>query len=206
MKFSYRIVHFFLRMLFRIFYHHKVIGLEHFPKGAALLASNHNSFIDPPLIGASAPEEVYYFAKASLFKHFFLGFLITRLNAYPVKGSPTDSSTFKVVASFLEQNKKVLIFPEGVRSFDGHLCPFKNGAAMIALRSNCPIVPVYVHGTFEVWSRSRRFPKLWGKTACIFGKPIALAPYLTMEKKEAQEKLTQDLYLAIDTLRRQYQG
>lgn len=206
MKILYKITHSLFRFIFKIFYHHKVYGLEQFPKGAALIASNHNSFLDPPLLGASCEEEVCYFARASLFDHYFLNYFITKLNAYPVKGNTTDLATFKLITSFLENEKKVLIFPEGIRSPSGELCDLKHGAAMLALRAGCPIIPAYIHGTFEIWNRFRRFPKLKGTTACVFGSPILLDSYQHLPKKEAQELITREIQSSIANLRAWYEN
>jgi 1-acyl-sn-glycerol-3-phosphate acyltransferase len=206
MKKFYKTIYILFRFIFKLFYRHKIYGLEQLPVGAALIAANHSSYLDPPLLGTSCSEEVYYFARASLFEHYFLNYFIRRLNAYPVKGNATDLATFKLIASFLENEKKVLIFPEGIRSPDGNLCDFKNGAAMLALRVNCPVIPVYIHGTFEIWSRFNRFPTLKGTTACVFGKPLYPDSYKYLAKKEAQDEMTKDVKNSIENLRTWYEA
>jgi 1-acyl-sn-glycerol-3-phosphate acyltransferase len=205
MRIFYKVLRSHLKFLFTLFYRHKVYGLEQFPEGGAIIACNHNSFIDPPLVGASCPEEVFYFARASLFEHYLLNKIITNLNAYPLKGNTDDLASFKLIASLLEKKKKVLIFPEGIRSSTGELCKFKNGVAMLALRSECPIIPVYIHGTFNIWSRFRKFPKFKGSTACIFGQPITVDAFKELTKKEAQEKITEQLRDSIQSLRLWYE-
>jgi 1-acyl-sn-glycerol-3-phosphate acyltransferase len=205
MNVLYNLVYFSFKFLFRCFYHHKIYGLEHFPNGPAVIASNHNSYLDPLLLGTSCPEEVYYFAKATLFDNPFLKYFITRLNAYPVKGSSNDLASFKLISSFLKSQNKVIIFPEGLRSVDGQLSEFKHGIAMLAFRANCPIMPVYIHGTYEAWNRSNRFPKLKGNTACVFGEPIDIEAYKHLSKKEAQERMTQDVKDSVENLRQWYE-
>lgn len=204
MKILYKTTQVLFGSFFKLFYHHKVYGLENLPEGAAIIASNHNSFLDPPMVGASCPEEVYYFARASLFDNYFLNYFIRRLNAYPIKGNTNDLASFKIIASLLKNQKKVLIFPEGVRSDKGSLSPFKHGLAMLALRADCPIIPVYLHGTFDVWSRFRKIPKFKGTTACVFGKPIYPHAYQDLPKKEAQDKITELVRASIENLRAWY--
>ncbi|MDB6081043.1 MAG: plsC [Chlamydiia bacterium] len=170
----YRLSQFCFRSFFQIFYRHQVI----FPEGvlypeAAIIAPNHVSFFDPPLMAASWPNDVHFFARKSLFKNPLLNLLISGLNAHPV-GSGNDLTSIKLACKLLEEGKKILIFPEGTRSDDGSLIPFKRGVGMLALRAKVAIIPTYIHGTFEVWPKGKRFPHLFfrGKTACIFGKPI----------------------------------
>src|ERR1700761_1988428 len=109
-----------LKTLFRIFHRHKTYGIDHYYKGGAIIAPNHTSFYDPPLIGISWPEEISFLARKSLFG-VFLGPVITKLNAYPVTGTQQDLSSIKLICSLLKQDKKVVIFPEGLRSIDGNL-------------------------------------------------------------------------------------
>lgn len=180
--------------------------MEHIPKGCALIAANHLSFLDPPLICASCPEELNYFAKASLFKNPIFGYLISKLNAHPVKGDSEDIATFKLLLNCLRNEKKVLIFPEGKRSSHGHLNEFKPGFAMVALKTHCPIIPTYLHGTYDIWNPQKKYPKLSGKTACIFGSPIDVASFAHLPKKEAQKAISEATRRAIEYLKLWYEA
>lgn len=192
----------FFNGLFKLLYRHKVYGIEHLIPGAAIIAPNHASFWDPPLIAASAPEEMTFLARASLFTP-FMSFFLSRLHVLPAKGAESLES-LKLINSLLKEEKKVVIFPEGKRTDDGHLGSFKTGIAMLALRANCPIIPVYIYGTYSIWERSRRFPRFFGRTACVFGSPISPAPYLSLPKKEAQESLAQTVRRSIEALETWY--
>ena len=185
----YKTINFFFYFLFYLLYRHKTYGQENLPDGAAIIAPNHQSYYDPPIIGFSCPEEIFYLARDSLFKRPLLGPLIRLLNAYPLSGSSLDRSSIKSIQSLLLKQKKVVIFPEGIRSSDGHLSPIKPGIALLAFRSHAPIIPVYIHGTFDIWSRHRRFPKLWGKTACVFGHPFYPDQFAHLEKKKLKRLL-----------------
>jgi 1-acyl-sn-glycerol-3-phosphate acyltransferase len=198
----------FTRALIKVFvfaaYGHKVYGKEHIVQGKGILAPNHTSFLDPPLIAASWPEEVSFLARKSLFSYRLFGTLITILNAYPVNGTAQDLNSFRLIYGMLEQNKKVVIFPEGIRSSDGALTPIKSGIGMLALRSKSPIFPIYIHGCYQIWNRQRRFPKLWGKTACVIGSPIYWHSFSHLEKKEAQEAIASNVKESLEKLKTWY--
>jgi len=187
--------------LIKLFYRHKVSGMEKVPRGAAILASNHVSFLDPPIIGTSCPFPVHFFARASLFNGAILRFFISRLNTHPLQYGDHELAAMKMACQLLEEGKKIILFPEGERSFNGNIKKLKPGAARIALRTGAPIVPVYLEGVFNVWPRTRSLPRLLGRTRCHFGEPIDPASYAHLPKKEATEKLNQDLMEAICALR-----
>lgn len=184
-----------------LMYGHKIYGLEHFVPGRGILAPNHASYLDPPIVGISWPEEVSFLARKTLFSFPLFSSLIRQLNSYPIDGKNLNLQALKQICSLLQQNKKVVVFPEGVRTQQGSIGQVKSGIGMIALRSESPIIPVYIHGTFDIWNRSRRFPKLLGKTACVFGKPIDWKKYSDLEKKAAQEALAMDVKNSIESLK-----
>ncbi len=175
MSLFYKMTSSSLKAFFRLLYDHEVIFQDalHLPSSqGAIIASNHLSFLDPPLMAASYPEEIAFFARSTLFTNPFFKLLISKLNAHPV-GKGNDLSSLKLACKLIEEGKKILIFPEGTRSHDGKLCQFKRGIAILAQRTKAPIIPTYIHGTFDIWPKNQRFPSLFGKkTACVFGKPI----------------------------------
>lgn len=189
--------------LIKLLYRHRVTGMENVPKGSAILASNHISFLDPPIIGSSCPFPVHFFARASLFNGALLRFFISRLNTHPLQYGDHELAAMKLACQLLESGKKIILFPEGERSFNGQLNQLKPGAARIALRTNAPIVPIYLEGVFQVWPRTRTLPRLFGKTRCHFGKPLYPSNYAHLSKKEATEQLNQDLAEALCALRTQ---
>ena len=187
-----------LRLLFSLLYSHEV----HLPKekiypGGAIIAANHASFFDPPLIAVSWPEPIHFLAKKELFGLFLLRSIITGLNAHPL-GGKHDLSSLKLACKLLQEGKKVLVFPEGTRSPDGQIAPFRSGIGLLAKKSGCPVIPAYIHGAFELWPKTKRLPRLWKqKTACIFGSPI----YLEKDDKEGQDLLAQQVKKEIELLR-----
>lgn len=184
-------------------YHLRVYGHENLPKGGCIIAPNHTSFLDPPLLAASLPHEIHYLARSSLFQNRLLRWLISRLNALPVEGSAQDARLLKHVYKLLRRGEKVVIFPEGLRSADGMLKPLEKGAALIGWKIGCPIVPAYIEGTFEIWPRSKKFPKMWGHTTCIFGKAIEPSLFSMLDKKEALKRITEELEKSLQELKRQ---
>lgn len=189
--------------MFKKLYKHHVYGVENLPSGGCILAPNHASFYDPPVIAVSCPEEVHYMARSTLFRHKAFRWIIHNLNAVPVSGGGQDLATMKTVLALLKSDKKVTIFPEGRRTKDGKMGPMKTGVALLSVKSGKPIIPIYIFGTFDVWQRSRRLPKLSGKTACCFGKPIYPDSVSHLEKKEAQVELTNQLEEALKGLESQ---
>lgn len=201
MKWFYRTTTFFLRGFFRLFYRSSIYGVQTPYQGKAILAPNHASFLDPPLIGAAWPEEVHFLARASLFRSRIWRMILTHLNAHPVQGTVQDLESFRLIRQLLEEDKKVVIFPEGERSTTGEMQTIKSGIAMLALRMQCPIIPVYIKGTFEAWPKHSRWPKFGSSIICIFGKPIFPQSSPNMTKKQMQELLTEQVQQQLEELR-----
>lgn len=191
-----------LRLLFSILYQHKTYLPEgEIYSGGAIIAANHASFCDPPLIAVSWPEPIHFLARKSLFKPFLLRSIITGLNAHPLGGT-NDLSSLKLACKLLQEGKKVLVFPEGTRSANGELSPFRNGIGLLAKKSGCPVIPAYIAGSFEMWPRTRSFPRLLRqKTSCSFGTPI----WLEADNKEEQDRLSEKVRKEIERLRENVQ-
>ncbi len=201
--FFYSSVIVFIRTFFKLFYRHKVYGVEHYPTGSALIAPNHVSYLDPPIVAISCPGEVHFLARQSLFKSYF-GKLITALNSHPVEKNATNLRVMKDIYTLLKEGHKVLMFPEGTRSSDNKLLEIKPGIGLLLSKSESAIVPTYIHGTFNAWGRGQKFPRLWGKTAVVFGSPIRWEDYADMDRKEAQALVGQHLTNSLNALRKWY--
>ena len=203
--FLYRFVILFAWLVGKIFYRLKVYGHEHYYPRGAILASNHTSYLDPPIIAACWPEEVHFLARQTLFKNTLFGAFISNLNTHPVSGEPGDIGVMKTILFLLEQGKKVVLFPEGTRSKNGELQPFKPGISMLIARSKTAIIPVYIDGAYRAWSRSQRLPRLFVKVTCIFGTPITWESYSHLDKKEAQKQITEKLHADILGLKKWFE-
>ena len=201
MKLFYHLSLLFLRSFFHLFYRFSVYGVKAPFPGKAILAPNHASFLDPPLIGIAWPEEIHFLARASLFRTKIANWFLSYLNAHPVTGTAQDIESFRLICQLLGEGKKVVIFPEGERSATGELQTIKSGVAMLALRMQCPIIPVYISGTFEAWPKHHRWPKFNSSISCVFGKPIFPNFSNEMNKKQMQELLSQQMHKELEELR-----
>jgi 1-acyl-sn-glycerol-3-phosphate acyltransferase len=134
--------------------HVKVEGLEEIvPTGSYVFVSNHLSFLDTPVVLANIPVQFRFLAKRGLFQVPFLGQHLSRAGHIPVPREDPRAAvkTMQLAAETIQQRKiSLLIFPEGGRSHDGQLQPFKEGGAYIAIRAGVPIVPVAIVGTREL--------------------------------------------------------
>ncbi len=203
-SFFYRCVIFFYWCVFHLFYNFRVYGLEHSYSGGALIASNHVSFFDPPVLAVAYPDEVHIMARETLFRSFF-GKCISKLNTHPVKGGATNLGVMKIMCSLLKEGKKVILFPEGTRPYKDELGEIKPGVGMLIARTETAVIPTYIHGNYKVWNRKHRFPKLSGSIACVFGSPILWESFKHMNKKEAQIAISKKLREAILALRKWYE-
>lgn len=193
---------FCVRNYARIFYRNRLFGVEHLKPGGGLIASNHASFLDPPLLGASCPEEIHFLARTTLFGGKFFPWLLGELNTHPVARGSGNIATFRLVLELVREGKKVVIFPEGTRAADGQLQPGQPGISMLALRARCPIYPLYIHGTFAIWSATRRLPRFTGKTALVFGSALDISKWA--EEENAYEKIAIETMRAIGQLKEWY--
>jgi len=155
-----------------IFFSLRVFGRENVPgEGGVLIASNHQSFLDPILIGVGLKRQIHYMARRSLFKNILFRGLIKSLNAFPVKRKGTDVAALKKAIALLRRGEVVLLFPEGTRTRDGTIGPIEHGFGMIARRAGVPLVPAVIDGAFEAWPRTRRIFR-FAAASVIFGKPL----------------------------------
>ena len=194
----YKTACFGLYALFKLFYRHEIIytTTAAYITTGAIIAPNHLSFLDPPVIASSWHKEAYFFARATLFHNPLFARLIRALHAYPLQ--PSSSRALKDAEMLLKEGKQIVIFPEGTHSFDGVLQPLKKGVALLALRTNCPIIPAYIRGTDRCWPKGHRFPRFFGeRTSCTFGAPIFPSAFAHLEPKEAQEAIIQELHKAL---------
>lgn len=201
MRFGYRFVLFVTEVLAKLFYRHRIYGKEHYIPGSAIIAASHTSFLDPCLVAISCPEEIHFLAKKTLFSLPLLGRLIRYLNSHPISKTSSDAQILKEIIYLLKQNKKVLLFPEGTRSKTGDISSLQQGIGFLVVHSSCSVLPVYVYGTYSIWPIGKKFPRLFGKTACVFGSPIDLSDFPDLSKKEAIVAITNKVESALNALK-----
>lgn len=164
------------KMFFRLFFTVEYYGQENIPKtGAAVLAGNHPSYLDPVLIYIVAQRPVRFLAWDKIFTIPLLGFIARSFGAIPVNLSKKDSNAFEQAMKVLSNGDLIALFPEGQRSQRGYMENLKSGAARMAIFNKCPIVPITITGAYEAWPVTRLFPRL-RKITVKFHEPMVLDP------------------------------
>jgi 1-acyl-sn-glycerol-3-phosphate acyltransferase len=186
---------------FRSLFGMRVIGAEHLiTEGAVLVASNHQSYLDPPLIGNLYKTEMTYLARKTLFRG--IGkWLYARWNAIPVDQDRPDMASLKTIIRKLKEGHRVLVFPEGSRTLDGSIGEAAPGIGLIAAKSGVPIQPVRIRGACEALPRGSgriRFSRI---TVSV-GPPIQLTPQeLESAKGKADyDQIAKRIMAAIEAL------
>ena len=137
-------------LLFRI----RVEGVENIPRGEAfVVCANHQSNLDPPMLGVCMPVRLRYMAKEELFRNPVFGNLIRALGAFPIKRGKSDIGALRASMKMIQAGEPVAVFPEGGRSHKGYMRKGKQGAALIAVKSGVNILPVGISGTYRPFHR-----------------------------------------------------
>jgi 1-acyl-sn-glycerol-3-phosphate acyltransferase len=133
------------------------------PKGGLVVASNHVSFWDPPMVGAAIPREGYFLAKEELFGTPLLGPMIRGVNAIPIRRGVADLSGMSRAIASLKNGGALLMFPEGSRMRDGELHPARPGVGLMAVHADVPIMPCYISGSNRpgLWLTRRARVRIW---------------------------------------------
>lgn len=183
----YSILRFFLNIIYLVFFRLSVVGLENIPiKGAAIVAGNHVSLLDPPTLGVACRKRpVCFMAKSELFGNPLFAFVIKSLGAFPVKRGTSDRAAVKTALAILSEGRVLGMFPEGTRGKDGILGRAGPGAVALAGRSGAPVIPAALLGTEKIGFKNP-FPKL----KVIFGRPLFF-PDKTSDKAVLQERADQ---------------
>lgn len=153
----------------------KVHGAHHVPAtGGVLIVSNHQSFLDPVLLGCRLRRPMSYLARHTLFEvNRFFTWLIRSLNAFPVRQGRGDVGAMKETIKRLQAGQMLNIYPEGSRTEDGEIGRIEPGAALVIRRAGVPVVPAVIHGSFESWPRGTKAPRPH-PVRVMFGPPLRL--------------------------------
>jgi len=148
-----------------------------FERGA-IIASNHVSFLDPPMVGIGTGQAIWYIARKTLFNHPFFDWLYKHWQAIPLDQNKPELSTMKKAIRLVKDDgEKLLIFPEGERSWDGELGEGAQGIGFILAKSKSPVIPARIFGAFESYPRGSAYPKR-GMVTVIYGDPIDMETFL----------------------------
>ncbi|CEP67702.1 1-acyl-sn-glycerol-3-phosphate acyltransferase [Moorella glycerini] len=161
----YQFAKFVCYLFLRFFCRWEVQGRENFPlEGPVIVIANHISYLDPVAVGVAAPRTVRFMAKEELFHIPIVNWIITGLHAFPVRRGRSDRAALKAALEVLHDGQVLGMFPEGTRSKDGRLLPFQHGAALLALKTGAPLLPVAVKNTNRVFRG--------GRIKVIIGQPL----------------------------------
>jgi 1-acyl-sn-glycerol-3-phosphate acyltransferase len=157
MNFSYWLGHRFFREIARGLFDYRVVGAEKLEfAGPAIIASNHVSFLDPPLVGTALDEVVYSFARKTLFDNPIAGRILRSWQVLGVDIDKPDTAALKTTIRLLRDGKKVVMFPEGTRSYDGVPQAAEAGIGLFIAKGKAPVVPVRLFGAFEAYPRGAK--------------------------------------------------
>ena len=198
-KLIYHFLHVLIYVGAKLLFRYRAIGAKHIPKkGSAILASNHASYFDPTFAGLGVWRKINYLAKKELFANLILTYILKKIvYAIPVDREQMDRSTLRGIYHLLRNNEIILMFPEGTRTYDGKLMQPKLGIGMVAYNVKVPVIPVYIHGSYDIWSRNL---KIMRPNPCTvyYGPPVDLEPYYRQKKskglyQEISEKIMEGI-------------
>jgi len=158
--FFYKLMRGLFRFILTVVFDFKAYGVKNIPlAGGVLLVSNHESYLDPALVGTAVPRILSYMAKSELFTNKYFGWYIRKLHAFPVKQGKGDIGAMRETIDRLKEGHLLNIFPEGSRSDDGKLQEIQPGAALVIRRAQVPVVPCIIIGSHESWPRGQALPR-----------------------------------------------
>jgi 1-acyl-sn-glycerol-3-phosphate acyltransferase len=185
------------RLLARLFYGFRIIHRERMIQtGPVILASNHQSFFDPPLAGNACDRPIYFLAKKSLMAVPLLGWVLPKLNVVPVN-LEGDRSALKALIRILSAGECALVFPEGTRTPDGKLQAAQPGVGLVIAKTRAPVVPMRIFGAYEIWPIHGKM-RFSGKITIVVGEPIYFSEAdFAGEGKDRYARLSQRVMDAI---------
>jgi len=164
----------FFRIFFAVIFRRKMYHPDRVPRtGPCILASNHASYFDPPLVGSCIQRQLSILARDSLFRFPIFGQVLRSWRAVPVDPKGGSAAGLKAIMDRLSKNDAVLIFPEGTRTKDGQLLPVRSGVGLAVIKSGAPVVPVRVWGSYEAYGKHHLLPRP-RKLIVKFGRPLDL--------------------------------
>jgi len=168
----------------KVYYRAEIIGLENIPKeGPLIFCGNHRTYLDPPLMVATAKRDMKFLAKEELYNNKFLAFLGWVFEAIPVKRDEKDVSAIKTSLKFLKSGQCIALFPEGTRNGLEKGEKVKDGVAFFAVRSGAKVVPCGIKGG----NKENR------KVTITYGKPLDYSKYKGTKDKEKLEEITEEI-------------
>lgn len=174
----YGLFHYLASSIHAMWFRGEVVGTENFPThGPFLIASNHASHLDPPVVGCHVPRQMRFFGRKSLWKNGLLAWWLDQVESIPVERDSGDVGAIKRVLEALREHRAVVLFPEGTRSPDGQLHQPKPGVGLMACKSGVPVVPCRIYGSFDAFAKGSAIPRFGTSISVVFGPPILASEY-----------------------------
>lgn len=170
----------FCKYFFKFLCSSRIFGTENIPaSGKFIVAPNHLSHLDPPLVGvAFLSRELMFMARKTLFKPGFWNWLLSHINVIPVdKENAAEIRSIKAAINYLKHDMGLVIFPEGTRSLNGEIGTAQPGLGFIAYKTKAPIIPVRILNTDKILQKNTTFPNFSQSTEVIIGKPVTFEEY-----------------------------
>jgi 1-acyl-sn-glycerol-3-phosphate acyltransferase len=181
------------RALYRFYFRWRVYNPERVPlEGPVILAANHASFLDPPLVGSGVKRGINYLARENLFSIPVVGWILLRWQVVPVDREGGGAKGLKAILDRLLDGGAIILFPEGTRTRDGKLQPARSGIGLTVIKSDSPVVPVRVFGTFEAFGRHMKIPRPH-RVAVKYGRAMPFEQ-LRAEAKICSKQRLKEIY------------
>ena len=182
-----------VRLAMWVLYHQRCIGREHVPReGPVIYAANHQSHFDPCIVGCLVGP-LSALARSGLFRFKPFAWVIRQLGAIPLRQGTGDAAALRAAIAELKSGGRMMIYPEGSRTSDGAIGPFRPGMMLLVKRSGATVVPVALEGAYDVWPSTRRFPRLRGRILTMAGPGIPAAELLAVKPDEALARLRREI-------------
>jgi 1-acyl-sn-glycerol-3-phosphate acyltransferase len=176
-----------IEIYLRLAYRYRVAGRERIPPtGPIIFISNHQSYLDPVIVGCAVRGRQFTaIAQEGLFRFPPFGWLLRSYGTIAISRGTGDVGAMRAALAELAAGRCVLVFPEGTRSSDGGMQPFRRGVLLLQRRAGVPIVPLGLDGASEAWPRGRRCPRLGGRVRVEVGEPIDAARLAALDPVSA---------------------
>lgn len=174
----YGFFHYGIAVAYDAWFRGEVVGTENIPvTGPFLIASNHASHLDPPLVGCQIARQMRFFARKTLWNSRIFAWWLDRVETIPVDREGGDVGAIRRVIQALSEDRAVVLFPEGTRSPDGNLQKPKPGVGLIACKTGVPVVPCRVYGSYEAFGKGSAVPHFGTPVTIVYGAPIPASDY-----------------------------
>lgn len=195
MRFAYSLIYWVVWPFFNLVHPCRAIGREHIPEGPVILCPNHTKLSDPLFVAFALTHRYkpMIMAKAKLMEIPVLGWLLKKAGVFAVERGKSDIGAIKLALKHLKAGEKLLLFPEGTRSNDGQMGQGKTGVALLSVRTQTPILPIYIPAE----------KKWFGRTPVVFGEPYLPQVAGSKGTAEEYETIVNDLMARIAALEEQ---